>query len=102
MENILIDGVFLNSGKDDASVVDFPYMQEGDYVKNMKIRNAYLENVKRMAIVHKNCEKFDLTTENINLEGSFDKIETTDQAIKIKRAERNLPPFKSTTKRDDI
>ena len=102
MENILIDGVFLNSDMDDASVVDFPYMQEGDYIKNMKIRNAYLENVKRLAIVHKNCEKFDLTVENINFENSSDKIEWTDQAIKIKRAERNLPPFKSTTKRDDI
>ena len=102
MENIFLDGVFLNSDMDDASVVDFPYMQEGDYIKNMKIRNAYLENVKRLAIVHKNCEKFDLTVENINFENSSDKIEWTDQAIKIKRAERNLPPFKSTTKRDDI
>jgi hypothetical protein len=55
-----------------------------------------------MAIVHEKCETFELKTDNINLTNSSDKVEWTDQAIKIKRAERNLPPFKSPMKRNDI
>ncbi len=102
MENVLLDGLFMNPAGNESSVIDFPYMQEGDYIKNMKVRNGYLENVKRLAIVHENCERFDLCAENVYLENSSDKVEWTDQAIKIKRAERNLPPFKSTMTRDDI
>jgi len=102
MENILVDGLFMNPSAPNASVVDFPFMEKGDYIKNMTIKNAYLENVKRLALVHENCEGFDLKVENISLVNSSDKVEWTDREVKIKRAERNLPPFKSTVERDDL
>lgn len=102
LENVIIDGIFLNSDEPYASVIDMPYMQEGNTVKKLFVKNAYLENVGRMAIVHEKCETFELKTDNINLTNSSDKVEWTSQAVRIKRAERNLPPFKSTVKRDDI
>jgi hypothetical protein len=102
LENVIIDGLFLNSDEPYASVIDMPYMQEGNTVKGLFVKNAYLENVGRMAIVHEKCKTFELKTDNINLTNSSDKVEWTDQPIKIKRAERNLPPFKSPMKRNDI
>ena len=102
MENVIIDGVFLNSDMPDASVIDMPYMQEGNYIKKLFVKNAFLENIKRMAIVHEKCDSFELKCDNVNLTNSSDKVEWTDREIKIKRAERNLPPFSSPMKRDDI
>ena len=102
MENVLVDGVFLSGEKDDVSLIDMPYMQKGNCIKRLTVKNAYLENVNRLAIVHTDCTELDLRTDNVTLINSSDKIERTSQPIKIKRAERNLPPFKSTAKRDDI
>lgn len=101
MENVILDGIFLN-GKEDAVVIHFPYMQQGNYIKRLYVRNAFLEKVNRLAIVHDNCRKFDLQTQNMEGADFCDTIEWTDQAVKIKRAERNLPPFSSPVRRDDI
>jgi polygalacturonase len=102
MDGVDVDGVYMVASGDDSSVVDLPFMMEGDYVKGLSVRNAHLENVDRLALVHENCAEFDISTQNIRLTNSSDKIEYTDRKIKIKRAERNLPPFKSTVKREDI
>ena len=102
MDGVDIDGVYMTANGENSSVIDLPFMMEGDYVKGLSVRNAHLENVGRFAIVHENCSEFDVHTENIRFINSSDKVEYTDQKIRIKRAERNLPPFKSTVKRDDM
>ena len=102
VENLTMQNVYLNSEKDNASLIDLSYMIEGDYVKGLTVRGAVLENVKRLAIVHENCKPFDVKADGLSLTNASDKIEYTDQKVKIKRAERNLPPFASPFKRDDI
>ena len=43
LENVIIDGIFLNSDEPYASVIDMPYMQEGNTVKKLYVKNAFLE-----------------------------------------------------------
>lgn len=102
LENVLIDGVFMSGSGEGTSVIDFPYMMDGDYVRGLRLSNCYLENVEKLALVHEKCAEFDLETEKIRLVNSSDRVERTDRKIKIKRAERNLPPFQTTVKREDI
>jgi len=99
MENVILDGIFLESSKDNASVIDFQYMEQGNRIKNLVVRNAFLENVQKMAIVHENCTEFDIKTDNIC---GTEKVEWTNQAVKLRRADKDFSPFVSTISRDDI
>lgn len=102
LENVTVDSVIYECTKDDGVVFDFSYMADGDFVKGLTLDRANIKGTKSLAVVHEKCAEFDLKLGLVSLPEGADGIESTDQAIKIKRNERNLPPFKSPVQRDDI
>ena len=102
IENMQIDSVIFDAKVGESSVLNFAFMREGDYVKNLTVRNSTLIGVDRFATVHTKAECFEASHSGVSFIDSSDRTVSTSQPIRIKRAERNLPPFKSTVERDDL
>jgi len=103
IDGLNLDGVFLEPDEGlSGTVLDFSYMQDGDYLKGVTVDHANLCGVGSLAVVHKKCEKLEIELGKTVLENSSSEVKRVDLPIRLRRADKSFAPFKSPVKRTDL
>ena len=66
LENISVSGVTFSGTGEDTQVFDFSVMRESDYVKNLSLSQATLENVGRLYALAEGCTRFEFSESDIH------------------------------------
>lgn len=68
MEDVTVDGVFFDpKTREKTAVFDFSIMRDDDYLHNVTLRNAVLNNVGGLVDMAENCRDANITTDNVSL-----------------------------------
>ena len=66
MENVTVDGVVFDAAnRENSAVFDFSVMRDEDYIHGLKLQNAELRNVGKIAEVDSTCNRFNVAMQNI-------------------------------------
>lgn len=65
IENMVLDGCRLTMSQKGGTILDFSIMRQGDYIKELHVSNAFLENTASLADICDICTNWDIKAENI-------------------------------------
>ena len=90
LDDVILDGVIFDCKQENAAIIEFPYMREGDFIKRMLVSNVVADGVDILARVHKRSAVCDI---KLGAAVSAPKKLLRVAPPEVKRSEITYKPF---------